>query len=321
MDRIVHRALKSGALTACIILSLAASAAGLMPHQAPGTTLLFGGDVMLGRSVAQHQTPGSWPQVLSNLEGYTRSADLFFVNLESPLTDSPQVVEGMDLRAPPQSISALQAAGIDLVSLANNHAADAGQPGLAQSRQALVRAGILALEPEQESLHITINGIRLAWLAYDDILEPLDLVQAAAAVRRAQQDADWVLVSIHWGSEGQATPNTRQREIAATLAAAGADLIIGHHPHVLQPVEQLWGAGRGRPTLVAYNLGNLLFDQPAPPNRRAGLLRVQLDAFSLQGICLIPTVQSAVDGQPTIAEGAPAQWALARTQLTICAQP
>ena len=291
-----------------------------MPLQTPGITLLFGGDVMLGRSVAQHETPDSWPQVLSNLEPFIQTADLIFVNLESPLTDAPQLVNGIDLRAPPQSVRALQAAGINLVSLANNHAADAGQIGLTQCRQALNSAGIPALEPDQEPLYLHINGIRLAWLAYDDSLEPFDLEHAAAAVRRAQQNAGWVLVSIHWGSEGQSNPNSRQREIAASLAAAGADLIIGHHPHILQPVEQLWGAGRSRPTLVAYSLGNLLFDQPAPPNRRAGLLQVQLDALTLQGVCLIPTVQSAADGQLNIADGAPAKWALERTQLAICTQ-
>jgi poly-gamma-glutamate synthesis protein (capsule biosynthesis protein) len=128
-------------------------------------------------------------------------------------------------------------------------------------------------------------------LAFDDSVVPLDVETAAAAVaaaaRRAEADTSHpaVIVSIHWGGEYQAVPSARQQAIARALSKAGADLIAGHGPHVLQRVE--W-VGE---TLVAYSLGNFLFDQPYPEDCRWGaILRVTIHRGRVSTVDTLPTV-------------------------------
>jgi poly-gamma-glutamate synthesis protein (capsule biosynthesis protein) len=161
--------------------------------------------------------------------------------------------------------------------LANNHALDAGEAGLAETIATLDAAGITGLV-DQKTGHLVScvtphPSIRYHLLAFDDSTVPLDMEIAARSVAAAATEADLVIVSVHWGGEYQTAPSPRQRSIAQALARAGADLIIGHGPHVLQRVEWI-----GK-TLVAYSLGNLLFDQPYPLDCRQGvILRVTRSA-------------------------------------------
>jgi poly-gamma-glutamate synthesis protein (capsule biosynthesis protein) len=246
-------------------------------------TLALTGDVMLGRSVAQANAEGGWDQVLATLAPYVASADLAFANLESPLTRTPLTANGYDLRAPPEAVEALVASGFDLVSLANNHALDAGATGLSQTRNVLRSAGIDAAGPGDDHLLVIIDGISLTWLALDDVSHPIDMEHVRERIATARGRGDFLIVSIHWGVEFETSPSERQRLVAFELAKAGADLIVGHHSHVLQPVEWIWGAGRGRPTLVVYGLGNAIFDQGAPRKARQGAtLLVDIDPGGLR---------------------------------------
>jgi len=205
------------------------------------------------------------------------------------LTTSPLVKPTFDLRGPAAAAEALDAAGLRLVTLGNNHALDAGIPGLADTQRALSAAGITGVVPGPVPWVTAVRGTRLAVVSYDGSEIPLDEEALLERTRTARQTADIVVVSIHWGVELDAAPEPSQRNLAERLAAAGADLIIGHHPHVLQPIEWIWGAGRGRPTLVAYSLGNALFDQGAPPGARTGaLLLVTASAVGIQQACLVP---------------------------------
>jgi poly-gamma-glutamate synthesis protein (capsule biosynthesis protein) len=121
--------------------------------------------------------------------------------------------------------------------------------------------------------------------AFDDSSLPLDVEAAARRVADAAKQAELVIVSIHWGGEYQASPSPRQRSIAEAFTHAGADLILGHGPHVLQPVERV-----GK-TLVAYSLGNLLFDQLYPDDSRWGvILRVTRTTRGWMAFDLLPTV-------------------------------
>ncbi len=262
------------------------------PH-VPSRTLAFVGDVMLGRGVAQ-ALDGDWEAAFAGVQPWLARADLAFANLESPLTTAPLLpsspsvgeTEGglYDLRAPPEAVAALRAAGFDVVSLANNHALDAGGVGLAETvatLDAVEIAGVADWSPVYQSTNLPIYRI----IAFDDSLTPLDLEAAAGAVASAAERADVVIVSIHWGGEYQAAPGPRQQAVASALAAAGADLIVGHGPHVLQRVE--W-VGE---TLVAYSLGNFLFDQPYPADCRWGaILRVTLQGDRIVAVEAIPTV-------------------------------
>jgi len=252
-------------------------------------TLAIAGDVMLGRSVARAHSEGSWDETLATLAPYVDASDLGFANLESPLTDDPLIGDGYDLRAPEAAVRALRGSGFDLVSLANNHALDAGAEGLSDTQQALLVAGIDFVGPSAEVVMTRINRMTLAWIALDDIRRPIEVEQARARVAVARGRADVLIVSIHWGAEFEARPNTRQRMLAAELAAAGADLIIGHHAHVLQPVEWIWGEGRGRSTLVAYGMGNAIFDQGTPVEARQGAtLLVDVGVTGVRGVQAVP---------------------------------
>jgi poly-gamma-glutamate synthesis protein (capsule biosynthesis protein) len=264
---------------------------------------------MLGRGAAQALN-GDWEAAFAQVQPWLAEADLAFANLESPLTTAPYGGDGYDLRASPEAVAALDAAGFDVVSLANNHALDAGRVGLAQTLTALDTVGIAGLvdwetgelvdweigrlvdrvpspiyQPTNIPIYQYTNPPIYHLLAFDDTVAPLDLESAADAVAAAAGRADLVIVSIHWGGEYQAAPTSRQRAIAEELTAAGADLIVGHGPHVPQRVEWMGEA------LVAYSLGNFLFDQPYPADCRWGVvLRVTLRGDRIVAVEALPTV-------------------------------
>jgi poly-gamma-glutamate capsule biosynthesis protein CapA/YwtB (metallophosphatase superfamily) len=255
---------------------------------APPTFILaFGGDVMLGRGVAR-ALAGDWRAAFGEVARSLAKADLAFANLESPLTTEPQASPGYDLRAAPSAVNALRAAGFDVVSLSNNHALDAGEAGLAETVATLSSAGIAGVVDStagQIAGRAPRSTLHYRLFAFDESAAPLDVEAATHSVAAAAKEADVVIVSLHWGGEYQAAPSPRQRSIAQGLARAGADLVIGHGPHVLQPVERV-----GK-TLVAYSLGNLLFDQAHPDDCRWGvILRVTLAARGIARIELLPTV-------------------------------
>jgi poly-gamma-glutamate synthesis protein (capsule biosynthesis protein) len=271
--------------------ALACVALACQPGEpAPATfTLAFAGDVMLGRGVAQ-ALAGNWETAFSQVRPWLAEADLAFANLESPLTTKPQIANGYDLRAAPQAITALHVAGFDIMSLANNHSLDAGEAGRAETRATLSAAGIVSVV-ERETGHLVSRqapypAIVYQLLAFDDSTVPLDLEAASRMVAEAKEKVDLTIVSVHWGGEYQVAPSPRQQSIALALAHAGADLIVGHGPHVLQPVERV-----GQ-TLVAYSLGNFIFDQPYPIDCRWGLvLRVtRLAVGKRMTVELLPTV-------------------------------
>ncbi|OGO49667.1 MAG: hypothetical protein A2Z30_05635 [Chloroflexi bacterium RBG_16_64_43] len=254
---------------------LAAAALWALAACAPrpkGVRLMLLGDIMLGRGVAQAYVGESWESALEAIGPLTAQAHLTAANLESPLTFHPRAAPvGYDLRAPPESVRALSGSGVSLVSLANNHILDGGQSGLTQTLDVLREAGIGAIGPDGEVVVRQADGVKLAFLAFDDVSQPLDLNQAAGEVRRARAQGGLVVVSIHWGHEYLSVPDDRQQALARALADAGASVIWGHHPHVVQPVEWVQGGALPYTTLVAYSLGNVLFDQAGPPATRRGV--------------------------------------------------
>ena len=282
----------------CLLVCLLALAGNPERANRRDMTLILAGDVMLGRGVAQ-ALDGDWEDAFAGVRSWLagdapragRGSTLTFANLESPLTSRSHMGEGYDLRAPPGAATALRAGGFDAVSLANNHAMDAGEAGLRETVRALRAAGIepwlnpAAHAAGRETIYAAHPRSPHRGLAFDDSKRPLDLGAAASAVSTAAADDDVVVVSIHWGGEYQATPSSRQQEIARVLAAAGADVIVGHGPHVLQRVEWI-----GQ-TLVAYSLGNFLFDQPYPADCSWGvILRVTLMDGQARSVEALPTV-------------------------------
>lgn len=249
------------------------------PTPIPSLTLALLGDVMLGRSV--HPTS----ETFTYLEPFMASADLTLANLESPLTDVPiETKSDYALCAPPANVKYLAEAGFDLLSLSNNHDLDCGKKGLLETQSTLTNAGLGFIGPEP--VYRSIDGIDLAFFAFDATTQ-FDTGAAVQSVRAARATGAVVIVSIHWGAEYQTGASTSQKQIAEQLAEAGATLIWGHHPHVLQPAEWI----NNRKTLVLYSLGNALFDQYGlQSTRQSALVLVTLNSNGVNEFRAIPFV-------------------------------
>lgn len=254
---------------------------GCRARPAPSVTLALLGDVMLGRDV--HPTP----ETFAYLQPSLASADLALANLESPLTGEPIETESSyALCALPANVKYLAEASFDLLSLANNHRLDCGAKGLSETQTTLTDAGLGFIGPGPEPVYRSVNGVQLAFLAFDATSQ-FDLDAAVQAVRSAQETEAVVIVSIHWGAEYQSGASTGQEQIAERLTEAGASLIWGHHPHVLQPAEWI----HDDKTLVLYSLGNALFDQYGLDNtKQSALVLVTLGQQGVEKFEAVPFV-------------------------------
>ena len=253
-------------------------------------TLALLGDLMLGRGVD--------PQVssLAYLSPDLSTADLALANLESPLAPVlPPADSTYNLCAPSIRADLLPAWGLDLLSLANNHSLDCGADGPRETNSALDDAGITSIGPGMQPVYRNVNGIRLAFLAFDDISSPLDENAAVRAIRSSGETGALVIVSIHWGMEYQGGVSARQKSLAQEFSEAGAALVWGHHPHVLQTASWIGAQpceGQKHPqgcTLVLYSLGNALFDQGGlDDTRRSAMVLVTLDANGVTDLRSVP---------------------------------
>jgi len=266
--------------------------------------LIAVGDVMLGRGVA------AVPDPLAAVAPWLASADLALGNLECVISQAGAARPGpYRLRAPLAAAATLRSAGFDLLSLANNHALDYDPEGLAETAARLQEAGMTPVGAGADAaaaaqpVILEVNGVRLAFLAFNAVCDPedrpdeagwtragWDLSSAPAAIAAARaprpdgrgREADAVIVSIHWGYEYDLRSDPAQRDAALAMLDAGAALVIGHHPHVVQ------GTAAGRDTFVAYSLGNLVFDQQQDETRYGLALRAFFDTGGLRAVQALP---------------------------------
>jgi poly-gamma-glutamate synthesis protein (capsule biosynthesis protein) len=296
------------------------------PPPTGALTIAWGGDVHLGRGVAAGLAMPGHPDPFAAIRQELDGADLAVANLEGPLTTVPRVGAGHDLTGDPGRVALLAQAGFDLLSLANNHATDNGRAGLAETIGHLRAAGIAVVgagaDRDQAAAPVRLRRreLRLAFFAFNLTPPSLTATDRAAgvaafepdlavpAIRAARRESDLVLVQLHWGTEYAAAPDEPQRLIAHELVAAGADAVVGHHAHVVQPIEWVERAGR-RPALVAYSLGNLLFDSDVAEARRGLLLTTWLDRRGVVGIRVLGV---HTDGRGIRRQSAADQAALAR---------
>lgn len=249
------------------------------PFQAPRIArLLFVGDVMqhLPQVQAARQPDGSfdYTKVFADVTPYFAAADLAVANLETTLTDTDNYAGYPCFRSPIALAAALRTAGIDLCTLANNHCCDAGARGIRTTTKALSDLGLLhtgvfadsAARATSHPLVVERGGIRLALLNYTEStngiptprgtwVNRIDTATMRTDLQRARAAADCTVVIIHWGNEYQRTPSREQRQLAQFLRRHGADLVIGSHPHVVQPFEVDSTGG------VFYSLGNFVSNQ------------------------------------------------------------
>lgn len=214
--------------------------------------------------------------VFSHIKPIIDPSDIVVANLENPLTSSSHTQPGKCvLRGSPEWASCLKSAGITMLNLANNHLMDYGPEGLFDTICALDSAGIMHLGAGMDRdqacspLIVTIKGRKIAFLARSSVIVAspsyagpftpgvafLEEGELIASIRKCRKKADLVIVLLHWGVEEYAYPAPAQIELARQIIHAGADALIGHHPHVLQGVHRIDNG------LVAYSLGNFLFDE------------------------------------------------------------
>lgn len=237
-------------------------------------TLLFGGDVMLGRSVNTRilkNTDFSWP--FRKMSSLLSEADLTMVNLESPFRSGCKPTDsGMVFCADPRSVEGLKIAGIDIVNLANNHINNQSQDGIDETINLLKNHDIGIVGAIHESPAIfTIKDTQIAFLGFTDIASGSKDISTASPdnihkqISEAKKVSDLVITTFHWGNE-YSKRSLRQQEMAHIAIDSGADVVIGHHPHWVQEVEEY----RGKP--IYYSLGNLVFDQMWSEETRKGLV-------------------------------------------------
>jgi len=237
--------------------------------------LFFAGDVMLSRGVRQRILSAGDPALpFRKIAPMLSNGDLAFVNLESPFSDrGPYHEGGLIFHAPPNTIAGLQSAHIAIASTANNHARDCAAHGVEYTinwlnAHGIANVGSALSGPAAHAGTILVrHDIRFGFLGYtydqqngnwQDVDERIALADPAVAardVRALRQRCDVVIVSMHHGIEYTTKPTAKQVAFAHAMIDAGASLVIGHHPHVIQPREVYRGG------LIFYSLGNFVFDQ------------------------------------------------------------
>ena len=300
-------------------------------------TIGFGGDSHF-ESWLRSRLLDEGATMLDPLEDLFAGADLTVLDLETAITDrgAPQPKE-WTFRAPSAALDALAGAGVDAVSMANNHGVDFGPDGLEDSLAARSHVPLAVIGIGRDAadayapFRTTVAGQRIAVIAATQVLDeeliwswtardgapggvPANAGVASAktvsrltdAVAQARATADTVVVFLHWGQEREECPTGVQRDLAPVLLTAGADIVVGSHAH------RLLGAGRMGDGFVAYGLGNFIWFNPIGPNGDTGALLVTVTGRRIDGYEWRPARIS--DGVPTRLEGDEAAAAQAHWQ-------
>lgn len=276
----------------------------------PTVTLTFAGDVTLADHFKEvvgknHKKP------FANLDEY-RQADLSMVNLENPFTraTSPMPNKQFNFKADPEDVKVLEAGGVDIVNLANNHTMDYQADGLKETLQTLDKAGIQYVGAGKDLTEarrpkiIDVKGQRVAYLSYwgDEYgagpnqagVNSIQENRIAEDIKAIRNQVDWVIVNYHWGQELAEAPADWQVKLGRFTVDQGADVVVGHHPHVLQGAEVY----RGRP--IAYSLGNFIFGGNSRTDYDTAVLKVALKDKQMKVEFLPVEVK---DYQPKVAQG------------------
>ena len=274
-------------LIALFIVAAIPAAGTRARTQSRATRLLFTGDILLSREVLselEHRKTLPWV----HFKELFQSARWVSGNLEGAFGQGAECQKPAPLcfAIPEKSAPLLKNAGFTGMTLENNHAADLGNPGRERTRDLLGKELLTAVDFENSPRIVGIGGTRLALIsvslipAADKRVQEIPSAEVSEKLRLAREQADLVIVSIHWGTEYQRLPDATQQTQARWLIQQGADLIVGHHPHVVQMPECV----DGHP--VFFSLGKHLFDQTYPPTKEGLIAECRLSGGRLtcQGI-------------------------------------
>lgn len=252
-------------------------------------SLGFVGDIMLDRgtktNIEKHRS-GNYIFAFEKMKGYLKNFDILFGNLEGPISDKGTLAGSIySFRMEPRSAKSLKEAGFDILSVANNHMGDWGKVAMKDTFQNLKDAGIIYSgggdnkEEAYEAKNISAGDTKIAYLSFSEFgkgyLEAGESAPGIAiisdeklkvGIEKAKAENDIVIVSFHFGDEYKKEPNDYQKTIARKAIDYGADLVVGHHPHVAEPIEKY------KDRYIAYSLGNFVFDQYFSKETMEGLV-------------------------------------------------
>ena len=282
----------------------------------PGWLVIQGvGDVALDPTYIPALVTNGWDYAWSGLDGLFLEDDLTVINLECVPSDIGTAVEKKFVfRCPTESLSSIRANGIDVANLGNNHSGDYGKDALVDGRASLISAGIAPVgagkdfdEAGQPAV-FEINGWTIAvvgfggiapaesWYAAEDrpgMRSGDHTDQMVEAVAAAAEVSDIVVVTVHWGVELDTQPRVDDIARAEAMIEAGADIIFGHHPHRLQPLEFIDGKA------VFWSLGNFVWPHLSIPSATTGVARVVVSPDGVIEACLIPAFVES-HGRPVL---------------------
>ena len=289
-----------------------------LPIKKEEVSLIAVGDISYSRGVeriVKKQNDINYPFL--KIGDYLKNADLVFGNLETPITEGREINDfEMIFRSNPLTEKALKLNNFSILSLANNHTPNFGEKGLKDTFFYLEKEGIKyvgAGENEKtayQPVYIEKKGIKFAFLAYNDFdvvslsykatenyagTAFMETEKMIEAVKKAKQKSDFVIVSMHSGNEYVNKPNSSQVNFAHSAIDAGADLVIGHHPHVVQILEKY------KDKYIFYSLGNFIFDQQASETRKGLMVKVYFTKDEITKISLLPIIMKNL-AQPEIAD-------------------
>ena len=229
-------------------------------------SIILAGDTMLGRTVQiKSRELNNFNYPFEKVAGTLKEANLVFINLENSINEEcPSVSEGYLLCAKPEAAKGLAFAGIDIVNLANNHTGAFGKKGIDATRDALRKEGIEATGIGG-LLVKEVKKTKFGFLGFD-FTSKLPGVGDYELITFSKSEVDILIVGVHWGTEYMSEPNKDQKIWAVKMVEAGADVIVGHHPHWVQTVEFI----NGKP--VYYSLGNFVFDQMWSEETKKGMV-------------------------------------------------
>ncbi len=262
-------------------------------------TLLFAGDAMMhqGQIDAAKRQGGvyDYSDCFAAVAPFVSQADYAVVNLETPLGGAPY--SGYPCFCAPDSYAtALKDAGFDLFLTANNHTLDRHDRGLKRTIQELDRQGIAHIgtyrdQAQRDSLLpkiVNVNGFKIGMLNYtygtngieiqgDCVVDYINREKMARDIAQAREKgAELVCVNVHWGDEYKLLPNSSQRALAKFLLSQGVEMIIGGHPHVIQPMEMITDENTGKRSFLVYSLGNFISNMKTRDTRGGAMVEVKL---------------------------------------------
>lgn len=278
------------------------------------------GDIMLAGRWAPYLKQKGYDHPFQNVRKVLASSDINLANLESPIADSGHEYTGkmFRFRAEHHVAQALRNAGFNLVTLANNHSMDFGGVALIETLQRLSENGIAwigagrNLSEAREMALYTIKGKKVAFLGYS-LTRPVEFFAGkdrpgtapgyeklvTADIASARTQADYIIISFHWGKEGAGAVQPYQRRAARAAIDAGADVIFGHHPHVLQGIE------RYKNGIIFYSLGNFAFASKGAVADVSAMIRLRLDDKHREAEILpLDVLHRRVGFQPQLLTGA-----------------